>query len=407
MENKRCLIDLCLKAGRRRLSALTGFVHLHHDPGQNQQQTVPLFENFCYVLGLFRSRLSEDVAEGKALLERLLSFEVEGNFPVYIHEFPECRNRNLSSEIIPILGHIDRQFRPILGEALKDKLASAMERIRSFVETNRAKYPHFAPEIPRGSADLSRRLLEGQTHDAASSWHPGLGIYIGPQGKEPYHGPYPAPTLYDLFMAEWSGVLPDRLKNDHPIHLLASLVFPFEEPFTPQLRPVPFLKLQEQTPIFTLFWGDAQKPHSLVVQEGKTKCSYEEGIFSFQLPETFPEENEAMEFGFFLNLDPDHQVTIEGGRATTFRLGETIEIRTKGELIATLCFFLQEGEGDFFGHLARGNRPRQTANGVTNRYEAYDLSLSLRTVARSSLCSIGVSVGLSTASPMACIPLST
>ena len=92
-QEKRRLIDLAIASGRRRLSDQTSFVHLSYETEGAKHDTIPLFENFCYALGLFRSKLTEDIAEGKALLERLFAFEVEGNFPVYLHEYPVCRNR--------------------------------------------------------------------------------------------------------------------------------------------------------------------------------------------------------------------------------------------------------------------------------------------------------------------------
>jgi hypothetical protein len=401
MMEKRFMVELCLKASRKRLSPQTGFVHLNYDSDELAFHTIPLYENFCYVLGLFRSRLSEDIAEGKALLERLLSFENEGNFPVYLHEFPQCRNRGLSLDLLPIFIHIERQFSSVLGEMLKDKLAKSLARLHKYLEEESIRFPFHNSQGTVGLAkQLIRLQLEGCMEDLSDHWHRGLAIYIGPQGRELFYGPYPAPTLYDLFMAQWSGLFPDRLKNDHPIHIQASLVMPFEEPFPERQHEIPYIADS------TIYWGNAHKPYSLTVDPKKTTCSFEEGNFTFKLPEQVPGEGEA-EFGFFLNLDPDHRLTIEGEKATTFRLGETVEIATNGLRSVTLSFVLETGEGDFYGHISRANRPRQAAARGERRYETYDYYLSLRTVARSSLCSVGVRVGLSEASPMACSPLST
>jgi len=401
LNEKRTMVELCLKASRRRLSQQTGFVHLHYDAEETCQHTIPLFENFCYVLGLFRSRLSEDIAEGKALLERLLAFENEGNFPVYLHEFPQCKNRGLALDLLPILTHIERLFSSVLGESLKDKLAKTLKRVREYLNTEASRFPF---NQPQGSLGLAKQLIklqmEGRMEDLSGDWHRGLAIYVGSQGREMFYGPYPAPTLYDLFMSQWSGIFPDRLKNDHTIHIQASLVMPFDIPFPEKDHSIPYIADS------TIYWGNANKPYSLAIASKKAALVFEDGEVIFKLQEQVPEEGEA-EVGFFLNLDPDHTLTIEGERATTFRLGETIEITTKGVQTVTLSFVLKEGEGDFFGHVSRANRPRQTATRGERRYEAFDYYLSLRTVTRSSLCSVGARVGLSEASPIACSPLST
>ena len=81
---KRKMIELSLSAGLKRRSKETGYVHLHHSDPESYH-TIPLLENFSFVLALFRSRISEHILEAKSLLEQLLFFEVNGNFPLYLH----------------------------------------------------------------------------------------------------------------------------------------------------------------------------------------------------------------------------------------------------------------------------------------------------------------------------------
>ncbi len=422
-EEKRRLVDGHLHAARKRLSAQTGFVHHCYEAEIPQHDTIPLLENFCYALALFRSRLSEDVAEGKALLERLLAFEVDGNFPVYLHEFPQCRNRGLALDLLPALMHIQREFHLVLGESLKEKLQATLKRLLDYLDREHARFAfpaHLwlkrqslssaaAPFIPRSSAELSSFLLALQLFQDYSEedvdwlkayWHEDLCLYVGPQGKETAFENRPAPTLFDLFMAQWKGSVPERLKLDHPLLLQAALVLPFSVPFPGGQKGLPYLLLQEETPVFSLLWGNAEEPHSLIVQEGKTKVSArrtEEGVVvSFQLPEQIPDEKDAQgEFGLFLNLSPNHLLTIDGGRATTFQMGQIVEISTQSQKICSLRFVLKEGEGTFFGHFSRANRPRQLAHRGERRFEAYDNYISLRTIRRTPSCLLECSINFS------------
>ena len=149
-------------------------------------------------------------------------------------------------------------------------------------------------------------------------WNNELGLYCGPQGRETYFEQYPAPTLFDLFMAQWSGVVPGRLKKDHPILLQAALVMPFSSLFPHHAKNLAcsYPILQEDSPAFTLFWGTADKPHSLVLYEGMAKATAKKqkgGVrLPFRLPEVLPEEGDGrMECGLFLDQDSDHQILIK------------------------------------------------------------------------------------------------
>lgn len=422
-QDKRRLIDLALATGRKRLSRQTGFIHHCYETEGELHGTIPLFENFCYALALFRSRLSEDIAEGKALLERLFAFEVNGNFPVYLHEFPQCRSRSLALDLLPILSHIEREFRHVLGEPLKAKLQEILKHSLAYLDGEQERFPfpahlwlkrmalkeHCVLESfrPRSSIELGSYLvaLQLRKNEPVDSswlnafWHEEISMYCGPQGREFALEHRPAPTLFDLFMAQWSGHVPDRLKKDHPILLQAALIMPFAEPFIGAKKETPYLIVQEETPVFTLLWGTNEQPYSLVASEGKSVASARkmpEGmVISFQLPELLPEEGDGrMEIGLYLNLCPNHLITVGKERATTFRVGETLHIFTDSERVCSLQFRVAEGEGSFFGHLSRSNRPRQLAHRGERRFDVYDHWISLRTIRRSSSCTIECTVSL-------------
>ena len=53
----------------------------------------------------------------------------------------------------------------------------------------------------------------------------------------------------------------------------------------------------------------------------------------------------------------DCDIRVNGERATTFQLGDEVTIRS-GDVTLAFTFHV-DGEGDFMGHIARGNRPSQ------------------------------------------------
>ena len=95
---KRKMSEMALTAFRKRLSPQTGWIHLFIENALDaRQDSIPLVENFLYVHALFRSKIAVNIQEGKALLERILAFEVSGNFPLYLHDYPSCHDPKLSS----------------------------------------------------------------------------------------------------------------------------------------------------------------------------------------------------------------------------------------------------------------------------------------------------------------------
>src|SRR5689334_5032749 len=95
------LVDLVVAAGRRRQSLRTRFIH--------DEELIPLYENFCFALALFRQKTAACVTEGKELIIRLLAFQaVDGNFPTYLHDFPRCFDFQMSLKIAPIFIYLLR-----------------------------------------------------------------------------------------------------------------------------------------------------------------------------------------------------------------------------------------------------------------------------------------------------------
>lgn len=145
----RQLVNLAVNAGRSLQSSQTGFVHLcYRLVDYPTHDTIPLYENFLFALALMRERTAESFAEGKGLIEKLLHFqsmeeEQSGNFPVYLHEYPLCKDRNVAAHLLPIFYWILRTFPVVLGSPLRDRFQVAAERLVDCCLRLRQERPQF------------------------------------------------------------------------------------------------------------------------------------------------------------------------------------------------------------------------------------------------------------------------
>ncbi len=317
-------VELALRAGRLRQSPKTGFIH--------EGDTIPLLENYAFALSLLRSRQVDFVLEAKSLLEKLLPFGLS----VHLHEFPLERDSYLGRRLYPYLFWTLREFSSILGEELRTSLQNRLALL------SKPTLPE-NPQTPQQWADylIVCQLDNLDPTPALRQWDPHAFAFVGSQSQEKYE---PAVTLYDLFVPELSR----RALEDHPIHIKASVIRPWDNlSFPSDHKTSPYL------------WGSQKYTHSLWVPD------------NFVLPER-DVENE-IEFALYLDGHPDHKITIENQKATTFHLGEKLQV-AHFEIS-----FEVEGEGAFFGHISRGNRPGQLS---ATKFDAYDWKIALRTVWR-------------------------
>src|ERR1700737_1946760 len=108
----RQLTELAVNAGRSFQSSQTGFVH-HYYHAENDQDAhaIPLLENFLFALALLRTKTAENMTEAKTMIDRLLWFqspceESKGNFPIYLHDYPLCRDWWLGIHLLPVFFRI-------------------------------------------------------------------------------------------------------------------------------------------------------------------------------------------------------------------------------------------------------------------------------------------------------------
>ncbi len=338
-------IDLAILAGRKRQSPRTGLVHYY--PGlEGPCDTIPIFENFCFAFALFRLKTAEAIHEGKEIIERLLAFQTEdGNFPVYLHDYPKAWDFRLGKKIAPIFTHILRDFGTVLNQAFKDKLLFAQNRIPEDKKDGFEKggeYP--IPYNRQLQLVLDKNIVQ--------------------EGFEPQ----PLPIEYIL--AEKDG-FSKRLLHDH-IHQLHSAVF---YPFTTTIEIDAPYSWHNQC----LYWK-GETLHSLYgLQIGETLFHLPAGVEIGR--------DDLFEILTYCDISAETKLTINGQRGMVFSLGDIVEIHTPAMKIA-LCFELVEGTGDFCGHISFGNRPNQIANVGSHQYDAYDWQIGIRTLRRTGPCTI-------------------
>lgn len=375
--------DLALQAGRLFQKEQTGFVHYCHQSKTDDHDTIPLLENACFALALFRSRLADSVLEGKSIIERLLPFEQKGNFPLYLHDFPETHDPYYGLKLLPIFFWILNDFSHVIGD-LKGKLEGCLERILKGAKCldlpSWAKFRMEAMDgkigvFPNTQWEWAEALISLQIAEkkganvaaalkaAAKNWHPKLKIYAGPVFQRPQMESTPAPSLYDLFMSEWQKKIPKRLETLSIVHLRGSLIRPQKIEFEPKSVPYVYFDEEAECPYF-IGWKD----HSFVLS--KRHLHVEKN--GDELVLTIPEEDEVA-VNFYLDLHPDHDIRINGLKATAFQQGDALEIRSN---LLNLHLSFETDDGIYFGHLLRGNRPSQHGG----KQSAFDWKITIRTV---------------------------
>lgn len=413
---KRRPVELNLAAARKIQSCQTGYLHVG--------DVIPVLENCCFALALLRSKIADQVLEAKTLLEKLLPFEVDGNFPLYLHEYPQCKKRSFSVDLIPIFYWILNEFEQVLGDELKLKLEQLIARLASNGYRAHAQkplhpislaklYAYFEPQrqveyIPAtaeewGEMLIAYQMAQSQGRDWDFLWKEALSRWncqlCASSLVQTQYRDQPKTTLFDLFLGHYYGRYADRVTSPASggTHLQAGLIQPFSPP--PSLS-VDESHLWSRHAPHTLYWGSSEMLHSLVFDgkkaEVQVRIDQKGAEFCVKLPETAPPEGEdSYECSFYLNCHPDHHIFVSSDgvsneKASAWQLDQRIEI-CSGDRKLEIEFAIEEGEGAFYGHLLRGNRPSQ--KGVEG-FAAYDWRIALRTIRRSQGCTLKIRLAL-------------
>lgn len=294
----RTLVDRAVAYGRTRKSSQSGFLHFHNGtPEESQHLTIPTYDNFLYALALLRTRSIDNITEAKEFLEKLLPFQIPtpygeaGSFPLYLHEFPQAKDRFLAVPIATVLCYILRDYGHVIGGELRGRLLEALTRLVAFVENiHTATPPPFRLQVAtavlyvaagrilddaalcgRGEALLASldktpnatwyspktlgQLLSSLALVYASlsqspwkllwdhadmCWHRSTGAYIGPPFCQWQMREEPQVTLFDLILGAQSGRLTKRSFRDAHILLEAATVHLTDDEIDLEDRPGTF-----------------------------------------------------------------------------------------------------------------------------------------------------------------------
>lgn len=148
---------------------------------------------------------------------------------------------------------------------------------------------------------------------------------------------------------------------------------------------------------YTFKFGNVERLHSISIEGGNSQKidfqkndlneqqNIQEFLFSLaEIPE-LEDKEKCREIAFYFDLFDKTDVRIEGIKATTFLIGEKVEIVLDGFKFE-LKFEIVKGSGQFMGHFMRGNRPSQIANKGKDRFAAFDNQIFLRTIRRDADC---------------------
>lgn len=339
----RQLVELAVSAGRARQSPQTGFIHYCYQPGDEEEQdTIPLYENFLYALALFRLRTVESIQDAKDFLTKLCAFqnltegETQGNFPIYLHEFPQCKERFQSVHILAPLFWIFKEYTPVLGNELKQILTDCVHHLLNHAwKSHLQKAAPFQVAIKLAAVsvgfgelwkdkqltDKGTQLLDslkketedptfgsfyspsylGETLTALqiaypsikqspwkefletvqSSKSPSCRSFAGPAVRVFQKEKEPILTIYDLYVHALFAGTSYRAFQNHPIQLQGALVHPFEQTAEDKVKPV------EKTGIVAGFqWVLYHTPHYSYSALQKTKLpnpSLEKGFHPFYM----------------------------------------------------------------------------------------------------------------------------
>lgn len=302
IENMRVFLELALNSGNKRRSTQTGYLHhCYHLTEQEPHLPIPLVENFLFVLALLRSRTMENIKEAKGLLNQLLHFQNQGteatekgNFPIYLHEFPACKDYFIGTHVAFIMCWMLKHFHHVLGQDLKKWLeesirASVQHALHIHAEkrvaysisikigviaaaagqllddlqlsqngfhildTLNAKPGEAAWYCPESLGEIAVALLMVYPSLSNSpwnslwehlqlTWHRETATYSGPSLNERQHGLEPQVTLYDLLCGYFSDSISDRALKESLVHLETVLIPSSEERFSPLSYPMTIRK---------------------------------------------------------------------------------------------------------------------------------------------------------------------
>lgn len=387
------LVELAVTSGRGLQSSQTGLIHYCKEAVDEEiDHTIPLYENFLFAYALMRTRTQQNVLEARALISRLLPFQLtDGNFPLYLHDFPQGKDRFAAVHFIVPCYYLLRDYATVLSIELKEKLEESTKRLLSFVEP--IQEAPFQIRIKLAGAyvafgklwqnreleEKGNRLLHTLVEESKSpsfgtwfspvyiaetliglqlagidwknsdwnhfwnylslTWHPTSRAYTGPAVKVLQKEQEPETTLYDLFLGELTGGYPYHAFNPGIIQVQGAIVQPFQEPLPPSPA---FLEGE----VAGHPWRVVKQPqfaYSAIDVGGPLPPELKKGFHPFRL--VFGDENQVFSLigqgGLFTSWRTE---PVENGANFYVLLGEKIE-EIGSDKVTEVQLFTEQNEG--------------------------------------------------------------
>jgi hypothetical protein len=398
-------LDSYFTFAKKAKSKQSGFLHFcKHDPYNPRQDIIPIAENMLFALACFKVKTVEAMAEGKAFLERLFAFEVDGCFPIYLHEFPLCKDPFQALKLIPVLHLLTKDYRLALGESLLAKVNDLQERIIKAVELKEnipadlsifidAFHQRLTPQHPQTARQWEMYLLAlqmmpqegwvlGEIERSFSFWNAHLALFTGEEKALRHQGYEPERGLFDMMMFFMQGKIPEAdFSGSTAAGFLAPLAYPLCKGSSQScsnflLKTCPLASMP-----LCLYWQDLGYLRSIsVASEAKIDALYEEGRLTIDC--TFHADPQFDDDHYELSLFLDDRVQtsffVEGAQATMFTAQQPLLIKT-GSYDITMQLHPLHGDPYLTGHIMKGSRPSQQRN---RPFEALDWKIALRTIRR-------------------------
>ncbi|MBM3207647.1 MAG: hypothetical protein FJZ57_03460 [Chlamydiae bacterium] len=417
-DTRRKIVDRLLEVAKKRTSPQTGYVHLFYDnPDSVHQDTIPVLENMYYALGLFHTRMSDSILEARSIIDKILSFEVGGNFPIYLHDYPHCKDRSTSIYMLPVIHYLVKDYRSVLGDSLYGKLQELSDRIlihaKKMHETKRLPFSSFVrwqgfthqleKMEPKSVVEWGEYLLaihmsnpswqEEEVKRAFSYYNIECRLFLDTESPIMQDGFAPRATFFDLLVALQTGNYSKAILSNEKLIFLSALAHPFPdidvESVLDKRQQVSLWQKHTKQP-FMLFWTEDDNLRSLAIEcKGEIySIKEEEGSIEFAVnyPLDLPEEETNAEFAIYVDGAIKTSLIVDQNRASTFSLHDVIELHTPSKILK-ISFHPQDEGGMFFGHLSRCNRPYQVKKDV---FQAYDWKLGVRTISRPKQFSMNI-----------------
>ena len=134
MSKLKKMIKLGVEVGDCYYRKTTGFLHFDSQRVlEKNPLPIPIAENMLYALCHIRTHTKEGFEKGKKIVEKLLHFQSEnGNFPVYLHDYPHCQKLFYSLRVLQPLYWIIKDYSNVLSEDLTRSALNSFEKALTY-----------------------------------------------------------------------------------------------------------------------------------------------------------------------------------------------------------------------------------------------------------------------------------